>query len=65
MERATEMVRQYVRAGYAKIHLDASMRCVDDSAGPLADTVAAERTADLAAAAEVAAAEREGGSVSP
>jgi len=27
MARAAEMVRQYVHAGYAKIHLDASMRC--------------------------------------
>ncbi len=33
MDRAREMVRQYVRAGYAKIHLDASMRCADDPPG--------------------------------
>ena len=33
MERAAEMVRQYVRAGYEKIHLDASMRCGDDPPG--------------------------------
>jgi D-tagatose-1,6-bisphosphate aldolase subunit GatZ/KbaZ len=58
MARAAEMVRDYVRAGYAKVHLDASMRCADDPLGPLADTVAAARTADLAAAAETAAAER-------
>ena len=58
MARAAEMVRDYVRAGYAKVHLDASMRCADDPLGPLADTVAAARTADLAAAAEAAAAER-------
>jgi D-tagatose-1,6-bisphosphate aldolase subunit GatZ/KbaZ len=58
MERAALMVRQYVRAGYEKIHLDASMRCGDDPPGPLADEVAAERTAELAAAAEAAAAER-------
>ena len=58
MERASEMVRQYVRAGYAKIHLDASMRCADDPPGPLSDSVAAARTADLAAVAEAAAAER-------
>jgi len=61
MPRAAEMVRQYVRAGYAKIHLDASMPCADDPLGPLADTVAAARTADLAAAAEAAAAERPAG----
>ncbi len=58
MTRAAEMVRDYVRAGYAKVHLDASMRCADDPLGPLADTVAAARTADLAVAAEAAAAER-------
>jgi len=29
MARAAEMVRDYVRAGYAKVHLDASMRCAD------------------------------------
>jgi len=58
MERAALMVRQYVRAGYEKIHLDASMRCGDDPPGPLADEVAAERTAELAAAAEAAAVER-------
>jgi D-tagatose-1,6-bisphosphate aldolase subunit GatZ/KbaZ len=58
MERASEMVRQYVRAGYQKIHLDASMRCADDPAGALADAVAAERTAQLADAAEAVAAER-------
>ena len=57
MARAGEMVRDYVRAGYAKVHLDASMRCADDPPGPLADTVAAARTADLAVAAEAAAAE--------
>jgi D-tagatose-1,6-bisphosphate aldolase subunit GatZ/KbaZ len=65
MARAAEMVRQYVRAGYAKIHLDASMACADDALGPLADTVAAARTADLAAAAEAAASERPSGSPAP
>ena len=33
MERAAEMVRHYVRAGYVKLHLDASMRCADDPPG--------------------------------
>ena len=65
MARAAEMVRDYVRAGYAKVHLDASMRCADDPLGPLADTVAAARTADLAAAAEAAAAERAPGVPEP
>jgi D-tagatose-1,6-bisphosphate aldolase subunit GatZ/KbaZ len=58
MGRATELVRQYVRAGYSKIHLDASMRCASDPAGALADEAAAERTAELAAAAEAALGER-------
>jgi D-tagatose-1,6-bisphosphate aldolase subunit GatZ/KbaZ len=65
MARAAEMVRDYVRAGYAKVHLDASMRCADDPLGPLADTVAAARTADLAVAAEAAAAERTPGAPLP
>ena len=65
MDRASEMVRQYARAGYAKIHLDASMRCADDPPGPLADTVAAARTAELAAVAEAAAADLTPGQPQP
>jgi D-tagatose-1,6-bisphosphate aldolase subunit GatZ/KbaZ len=41
------------------------MRCADDPLGPLADTVAAARTADLAAAAEAASAERAPGVPEP
>jgi len=52
MDRARELVRQYVRAGAAKIHLDASMTLGDDPKGPLDDAVAAERSAELGAAAE-------------
>ena len=65
MARAAEMVRQYVRAGCAKVHLDASMACADDPHGPLAETVAAARTAELATAAETAAAERPAGAPLP
>jgi D-tagatose-1,6-bisphosphate aldolase subunit GatZ/KbaZ len=65
MERAAEMVRQYVGAGYLKIHLDASMRCADDPPGALSDAVAAERTAELAAAAETAQAGRPAGATPP
>jgi D-tagatose-1,6-bisphosphate aldolase subunit GatZ/KbaZ len=65
MARASEMVRQYVQAGCAKIHLDASMACADDPHGPLAETVAAARTAELAAAAEAAAIERPAGTLPP
>jgi D-tagatose-bisphosphate aldolase class II non-catalytic subunit len=53
MERAAEMVRGYIAAGFAKIHLDASMACLGD--GPaLPDAVIAERAATLAEAAEEA-----------
>jgi D-tagatose-1,6-bisphosphate aldolase subunit GatZ/KbaZ len=52
MARARELVRQYVRAGAVKIHLDASMRLGDDAPGALDEEVAAERTAELAVAAE-------------
>jgi len=53
LERACEMVRAYVRAGYAKIHLDASQACADDPAA-LPEALVAERTAVLAVAAEAA-----------
>lgn len=55
MAKARELVAACVRAGYAKIHLDASMRCGDDPAGPLREEVIAERAADLGACAEAAA----------
>ena len=53
MEKALTMVRQYVQAGYTKIHLDCSMPLGDDRDLPLA--LVAERTALLAKAAEEAA----------
>jgi D-tagatose-1,6-bisphosphate aldolase subunit GatZ/KbaZ len=62
MPKAEEMIRQYVRAGATKIHLDASMRLADDPPGALDQTTGAERTADLCAAAE---AERPAGSEGP
>jgi D-tagatose-1,6-bisphosphate aldolase subunit GatZ/KbaZ len=65
MAKAREMVRQYVLAGFAKIHLDASMRCADDPEGPLSPRTATERTADLCAVAEAAHAERPEGSIPP
>ena len=55
MARAKDLVRAYVRAGYEKIHLDASMHLAGDpgdtSERPAAEVVA-ERTALLALAAE-------------
>jgi D-tagatose-1,6-bisphosphate aldolase subunit GatZ/KbaZ len=55
MGKAIELVRLYVSAGYAKIHLDASMKLGDDDPQrPLDVEVSAERAAELAAAAETA-----------
>ena len=59
MPKAIDLVRAYVRQGYVKIHLDASMKLADDDpSGPLDLELAAARTASLAKAAEQAAAER-------
>jgi D-tagatose-1,6-bisphosphate aldolase subunit GatZ/KbaZ len=52
MHNAKLMVRDYVQAGYTKIHLDTSMPCHDDPVGALADHVIAERSAELACIAE-------------
>jgi D-tagatose-1,6-bisphosphate aldolase subunit GatZ/KbaZ len=52
MEKAVELVRAYVQAGFGKIHLDASMKLGDDPAGPLDLELAARRAARLVAAAE-------------
>ncbi len=58
MQKAADMLRSYVQAGYTKIHLDASMRLGDDDPSvPLELEVAARRTARLAQAAEQACAE--------
>lgn len=51
LERSRVLIRQYVTAGYRKIHLDCSMSCADDPR-TLADEVIAERSAALAAEAE-------------
>jgi D-tagatose-1,6-bisphosphate aldolase subunit GatZ/KbaZ len=56
MQKAAELVRAYVRAGYTKLHLDASMKLADDDpARPLDLELSARRTALLARAAEEAA----------
>jgi D-tagatose-1,6-bisphosphate aldolase subunit GatZ/KbaZ len=60
MQKAVDLVRRCVDAGYRKIHLDTSMACADDPPGPtgvagfLAEAETAERTAVMAAAAELA-----------
>jgi D-tagatose-1,6-bisphosphate aldolase subunit GatZ/KbaZ len=53
MEHAERMVAEYARAGFGKIHLDASMACVGDPER-LSDEVVAERAARLCRAAEEA-----------
>lgn len=53
MEKAEELVRDYVRAGFTKIHIDTSMRVADDSREErLSDETIARRGAILAKAAE-------------
>ena len=52
LRKAADLVKAYVEAGYVKIHLDASMRCADDSS--LSEAAIAERAADLCAIAEAA-----------
>lgn len=66
MERAITMVRDYVRAGYRKIHLDASMYLADDDrSAPPADEVVAGRAAQLCVAAEEEWNKRSGGDTAP
>jgi len=52
MEEAELTVRAYARAGFRKIHLDASMACAGDPPA-LSDETIARRAAALCAAAEV------------
>ncbi len=57
MGEAERMVDAYARAGFTKIHLDASMACGGEP-GPLSDETIAERAARLCAVAEQASGER-------
>lgn len=50
MEKSIELVREYIQAGYKKIHLDASMSCLDDPI-PLPENTIVEREALLCKAA--------------
>ena len=54
MREAERMVEGYARAGFTKIHLDASMACGDEK-GPLDDETIARRAARLCAVAEQSA----------
>ena len=53
MQLAETMVAQYSAAGFAKIHLDASMACLGEQA-PLPDSIVAQRAARLCRAAQQA-----------
>ena len=55
MEKALILIEDYVKAGYQKIHLDASMFCADDEGDrhqPLSNSIVAERAALMAEVAE-------------
>ncbi len=52
MQKAEELVYDYAAAGFAKLHLDTSMRLADDPEGPLDQKVVARRGARLCKAAE-------------
>lgn len=52
MQQSEEMIREYVKAGFAKIHLDCSIRLMDDPPGALDVEVIASRAARLAKVAE-------------
>ena len=51
MEKSIELVYQYTRAGFTKIHLDTSMKVADDAEGLLSTEVIARRGAVLYKAA--------------
>jgi len=57
LARAEAMVAAYARAGFSKIHLDASMGCAGEPAS-VPDSVAAQRAGRLAEVAEAAGAPR-------
>lgn len=68
MKKACEMVAAYVRAGFTKLHLDASMPCSDDVAEPdrpLPDEIVSARAAELCQAAEAALGQLPGDSAAP
>jgi D-tagatose-1,6-bisphosphate aldolase subunit GatZ/KbaZ len=53
MEKSRILVRDYIRAGYTKIHIDTSMKCADDGRHqPLPTGIIAARTAELVRVAE-------------
>jgi D-tagatose-1,6-bisphosphate aldolase subunit GatZ/KbaZ len=65
MQKARDLVRACVLAGYAKIHLDASMPLANDPVGALSDEVVSGRAAELCEAAEEAHRELGAGAPAP
>jgi D-tagatose-1,6-bisphosphate aldolase subunit GatZ/KbaZ len=59
MAKSFHLIRDYVAAGYSKIHLDASMKLGDDPAGRLTTEISARRAAEMAKVAEETFAENE------
>lgn len=57
MAKAGAMVREYVSAGFQKIHIDCTMACADDKL-PLTDELIASRAAQLTKISESAAREK-------
>jgi D-tagatose-1,6-bisphosphate aldolase subunit GatZ/KbaZ len=55
MQKSVVMMRDFVQAGFVKIHLDCSMRLGDDPQGALDMEVSARRAAQLAKVAESSA----------
>lgn len=54
LRNACALVRDYVAAGYQKIHLDTSMACADDPNAMVPEDIVASRAATLCQAAEEA-----------
>lgn len=52
MRKSEVLIRDYVQAGFTKLHLDCSMKLADDPAGVLDMEVIAKRAAQLAKVAE-------------
>ncbi|WP_394240891.1 tagatose-bisphosphate aldolase subunit GatZ [Vibrio astriarenae] len=51
MEKSLVLIKEYVEAGFTKIHLDASMSCLDDEV-PLSPMIVAKRSAEMCKVAE-------------
>lgn len=52
MAKSYQLIRDYITAGYCKIHLDASMKLGDDPEGPLSAETITRRAAGMAQVAE-------------